>query len=271
MIIPPLRAWFLVVGTTLTLLCLFYLFFDRIGLVFGFTLSLLWNYIMLLHRHETSIDYFKGTKIEGQDAWKINESLQEFVNEFRCPTIEVYLTKQKTPLFLASTSEWGKPYLLLSENIFSMLQPQELHALIGLGVSSIKLRNSFFNYTFERMALSWLFIGSSLDRILLPIGRWNISKKIFYGIGWCHLRLAFPKSLQARADLAIFQILQQPRDLAVALWKLHGVLDTQPEQPLPEIFIHQSLLGLARSKRSAFHFILPIDIRLKFLLGYFPI
>lgn len=272
MSLPPFRAWFLVVGTTLTILCLFYLFFDRFGLFLGFLVSLAWNYVMLIYKHKTSIDYFEGKKIEGQDPWHINECLRSLESELRAPKIEVYECNSSAPILIASTLDWYKPYLIISTSLINTLSEPELQALLCLGVSSIKHRNLFFRYTFERIAFSWISIGTTIDRILMPIGRgWNLTKRLFYWVGWLHLKLAFSKKLQAQADLEAYQFLTEPRHLANALWKIHGTLDTQKDDAIPEIFRHQSLFAHPHSRRSAFQFILPIELRLKFLVGYFPI
>ncbi len=274
MILPPLRVWVLAVLSTLFLLLLGYIFLERWGLLLGFMLSLLWNYLLLLHPHKNSIAYLNGQLLQGQDPWKLNELLQYYENQFRCPRVRLYLCQNPEPICLISTSHWQKPELLLSESLLTLLSSAEVESLIALCVSSIKHRNTFAKYTLDRMALTWLSLGKACTRFFQPLNSLNFIKQICFFIACLHWKLAFPKSAQIRADLETYKTLSDPRSLASALWKIHGALNTiktQPthQSPLPKIFTHQSLLGTPR--RTAFQFILPIELRLRLLIGYFPI
>jgi len=225
---------------------------------------------MLLHKHKSSIEYFNGQRVQGQDPWKLNDILRHYEETMRCPKINLYLCKNPEPLCLVSISHWQKPSLLLSESLVDLLSPQEIESLLALCVSSLKNRNTFTKYTLDRMALTWLSLNKLWDRILQPLNRLNFIKQICYFIAWVHWKIAFTKSLQAKADLETYKTLTDPRSLATALWKIHGALDTL-KSTVPRVFIHQSILGTIHSQRAAFQFIVPIEHRLQLLIGYFPI
>jgi hypothetical protein len=150
-----------------------------------------------------------------------------------------------------------------------MLTSGELNAMIALGISTIKHRQTFLRYTLDRMANSWMSLGTLIDNFL-PFRELKIATRINYIIAWIHLKLSYTQSLQAKADLETFQSIQNSRELATALWKIQGRLKTRPLQ-LPRPFAHQSIIGHQNSRRTAFQFILPIELRLRFLVGYFPI
>lgn len=270
MILPPLRTWILAATSTLFLLLTCYLTLDRVGLFLGLFLSILWNYAMLLHKHKSSLEYFKAKSVQGQDPWKLNDILRVYEEKFCCPQINLYLCANSEPLCLISVSQWQKPYLLMSESLLSRLSPVEVESLLALSVASIKSRNSFTKYTLDRMGLTWISLSKAWDRMLQPLGRLNLAQQICYFIALTHWKLAYPKSLQAKADLETYKALPNPRALATTLWKIHGTLDTL-KAPVPGLFIHQSLLNNSQSRRTAFQFILPIEQRLQLLIGYFPI
>jgi hypothetical protein len=141
--------------------------------------------------------------------------------------------------------------------------------MLALGVSTLKHRQTFWRYTLDRMALSWMTLGTLLDQ-LMPFRHLYLISKLHYPVAWSHLKVAYPQSLQSKADLEAYQTIQFSRDLATALWKIHGKQNAHPFE-LPKKMIHQSILGPTKSRRSAFQFILPIELRLRFLVGYFPI
>lgn len=269
MTFPPLRAWLLVVATSLFLLSASYFLFGRPGLFLGLLLSIFWNYAMLLHKHHSAIEYFHGTLVLGRDPWNLFTCAHSYQNKHtgQCP--DIYLTKNSHPIFLVSTSEWDKSFLLISEGLINMLSSGELDAIIALGISTIKHRQTFIRYTLDRMALSWMSLGTLIDNFL-PFRDLKIITRFNYLIAWIHLKLAYTQSLQAKADLETFQAIQNSRNLATALWKIQGRIDTHPIK-LPRPFTHQSIIGLPKSRRTAFQFILPIELRLRFLVGYFPI
>jgi Zn-dependent protease with chaperone function len=268
---PPVRAWLLVASSSLFFLSLFYLPFGRLGLFIGLAVSYAWNYAMLLHKHKSSVDHFSGRLLEGRDPWNLNEIVDAYKQKMRTSALDIYLCQEAHPVFIASTSEWRNPYLLVSQGLIDLLTANELKALMAMGVATLKHRQTFFRYTLDRMALSWISLGLLMDN-LLPFGmsQWRIASRLNYAMAWLHLKTAYPQSLQARADLEAYQSVAQARDLATALWKLHGNLNANPLN-IPSVFMHQSLLGPSKSRRSAFQFILPIEVRLRFLVGYFPI
>ncbi len=269
MTFPPMRAWLLVVLTSLFLLTVCYLLFGRLGLFAGLLLSLLWNYTMLLHKHKNAQETYNAKIIEGRDPWDLIETLIHYQTKMRCPRSDLYLCQDKHPILMASTSDWGKPYLLISQGIIDLLTPNELKSLIALGAATVKHRQTFFRYTLNRMALSWMSLGQLIDN-LLPFRDLQLAQRIHSIIAWLHLKIAYPQSLQAKADLEAFQNIEHARDLATALWKIHGTLDTNPTNT-QQFFAHESILGQPNSRRAAFQFILPIELRLRFLVGYFPI
>ena len=270
MTLPPFRTWILALTSTFILLMICYLSLGRWGLFLGLFLSLLWNYAMLLHKHKNSVEFFHGKYLQGQDPWKLNDILRHYEEVIRCPKIHLYLCQHPEPLCLISISHWQKPSLLISESLLNLLSPPEIESLLALCVSSLKNRNTFTKYTLDRMALTWISIHKLCDQLLRPLRRINLVKQICYFIAWSHWKIAFPQNLQAKADLETYKILSTPRNLAIALWKIHGVLDTR-NTSMPHRFIHQSILGNAHSNRNSFQFIVPIEHRLQFLIGYFPI
>lgn len=270
MILPPFRTWILAAFSTLFLLLICYITLERVGLFLGLFFSILWNYAMLLHKHKNSLHYFKAKNIQGQDPWKLNDILREYESKFCCPQISLYLCDRPEPLCLISVSHWQKPYLLISESLLNLLSPAEIESLLALCVSSIKSRISFTKYSLDRIALTWISIGNLWNRMLQPLGTLNLAQQMCYFIALGHWKLAYPKTLQSKADLETYKILPNPRVLATTLWKIHGNLDTI-KAPVPGLFIHQSLLNNSQSRHTAFQFLLPIEQRLQLLIGYFPI
>lgn len=269
MTMPPIRAWILVILTSFCLLSVSYFTLGRIGLFIGLILALFWNYAMLLHRHYDAKTEFKANRIQGRDPWGLRDSLNFYQQKFRSLPTELYLCQNQHPLFLVCTSNWNEPYILISTGLLDLMSQTELESLMALGITTTRARCSFLRYTLNRMALSWIALGSLLDQ-LLPYRDLKIALHIHYLVAWLHLKLAYPRSLQAKADLEAYQNLERPRDLATALWKIHGFLNNLP-MSMPKVLRHQSVIGPSESRRSAFHFILPIELRLQFLVGYFPI
>jgi len=282
MTFPPLRTWILALSSALLLLSISYLLMGRLGLFLGLSLSILWNYVMLLHHHKTAVEFYQGFPIQGQDPWKLNEVLRQYEEKMRCPRISLYLCQKTEPLFLISIARWQKPTLLISEGLIRLLNHQELEALLVLGVSSVKHRNTFPRYSLDRMALTWLSLGQFSARTFQPLepifgatlwnflNRFNLVQELCLNLAYFHWKLAFPKSLQSKADSEAFKTLTKPRSLATALWKIHGVMDAH-HCSVQKNFAYQSLLGSSRSRRTAFQFTLPIEHRLQHLVGYFPI
>jgi Zn-dependent protease with chaperone function len=245
------------------------LLLGRLGLFVGLILALFWNYAMLLHRHYDAKAEFNASPIQGRDPWGLRDSIHHFEKKFRTLPTALYLCQDHHPLFLVCTSEWNKPYILISTGLLDLMTKTELDSLMALGITTVKARCSFIRYTLNRMALSWITLGSLFDH-LLPYRDLKIALHIHYLVAWLHLKLAYSHALQAKADLEAYQNLEHPRDLATALWKIHGFLNNVP-MSIPKVLRHQSIIGPSESRRSAFQFILPIELRLQFLVGYFPI
>lgn len=266
---PPLRAWLFVCFNSLLLLSLGFFIGGRVGLFIALILAVIWNYLLTLHRHPPAFERFHAKHLRGRDPWLLHEVLLKYGEKFRTPKVEIYLCDNRHPLFMVSTADWKKPALLLSETLLDLLNPGEREAMLALALSTIKFRQSSMRYVFERLALNWITLGQIIEQ-LLPFRHLHLISRTTYLIAWFHLKVAFPASLQTKADAEASQTINNPRDLASALWKITGHLEVCPPD-LPSELTHQSLLSLPHSSRGAFQFTVPIENRLRLLVGYYPI
>ena len=265
----PLHSWMIAFLNATLFLGLGYFTFGRPGLFVTLLGCLVWNSLLLLYRHPDAIEHFKGRIISGRDPWKLRDSLTGLTEKIRVPKVELYLSTAPHPLFMVSTAHWKRPRFLISESTMELLTPTELEALLALGLSTLKQRYRFFRYYLERIALTWISIGCFLDAIL-PFRELRLVSRLTYLIAWLHLKVAYPSRLQTQADGEAAQVIFHPRDLASALWKLNGALDCKPAA-MPESFRHLSLLSPIAAQQNLWQFNLPIESRLRFLVGYYPI
>lgn len=269
MIFPPLRSWLLIVWTTLFFLVTGFLMSGRSGLFVGLLAALCWNYLMFLHQPQSPQEHFCGRPTAGRDPWRLLETIEARAEKLRIPVPQLFICPQQQPLFLASGAETTKPFLLISQALIESLSLHELEAMMVLGVMTIKQRRKLLQFTLDRFASGWINLGLVIDQ-LLPFRHLQIASRVTYLLAWGLLRLAYSPSIQAKADTEAYQTIRHSRDLATALWKINGVLDAHPLN-LPYQYMHLSLLSPPKSRRSAFQFNLPIELRLRFLVGYFPI
>jgi hypothetical protein len=241
----------------------------RYGLFIALLAALGWNYLLFLHKPVTPIQRLRAQHQQGRDTWDLLAVIDTFKDRFRLPQVGLYITEEPEVLFLVGSTPWHQPTLLLSRAALQCLTPGERQALIVLGLSTLKHRRAFGRYFLERLALTWIEAGRLAD-LLLPFRDLRLASILTGFIAWLHLRLAFSPTLQAKADLLAYQTIQHSRDLATALWKLHGAAQIQKNNRRYSD-LYCSVLEAPPFGSGAFQFILPIELRLRYLVGYYPI
>ncbi|MEY4617755.1 MAG: hypothetical protein RJB66_2715 [Pseudomonadota bacterium] len=265
----PSRAILLLFINSLIFLSAGFVWGGRLGLFTGLLLSLAWNYLLLLHKHPDAIELYNGKKLRGRDPWQILETLKSHQQTLRLKKTEIFTCHSSWPLFLISTANKNNTRILISQSLIDLLAPHELEALIVLGLVTAKNRDTFFRRILDRMALNWMTLGKLIDQFL-PFRHLHLASKVSYFIAWLHLKVAYPNALQSKSDSETTQIISQTRSLASALWKIDGAMDTKTSN-LPDTFQHLSILSHPVNGRNPTGFNPAIDVRLKLLVGYFPI
>ena len=245
LLLLTLSAFFLVVG---------FLAGQQNGLFWGFIVSLGVNLWVYFWGDQRSAKLFPGQKLEGSDPWGVLHTTAQLSEKAYIPTPKVFVVNHSAPQSMALGRNSSRGKIFLTQGLLEKLDKKNLQSVLAYHIAGIKRHNTFVHNA-----------ASCLSSVLA-------STILLSPLGWFILKLcAWPNSY-FQADKLAASYLENPKDLATALWKLNSYSQARPLKIgwwLSPLFI---VNPLTRKDWSRYFIFQPnVEKRIEKLTGNFPI
>lgn len=210
---------------------------QRDGFVLAGVLAL--SIIFLVYRYSDwrLKPLLSGEKLEGQDAWAVQDLVQKLSAQIRVPTPQVYLLPSQTPQALVFGTSLNNSRIYLTSSLLDLLNREELQCVLAQQLMSIRSRATLSFTLASAVSDAMLAVAHMMDTILAWILGSNrtkfhfihhpISSLITPILRWISI-LAIGRRTYLNADLDAAHFMQAPEKMAGVLWKLHSYSLAEP-------------------------------------------
>lgn len=272
------KVWILTMSIALSFLILGYEFAGRLGLFLGLLFAVGFHLLVFFYGDSKLLQFLNAHQLKGQDADGITELVKKYCQQINLDMPEIYLVKTSTATAFASGSSLKGACIGLSENLLKFLSREELEAVIAHQVSHLHRLQGFGFNAAHTLAFSVVGLGNLLDSLVLPkvvfkLPQFRIFSILLSPFAWLILKVAVTDRVYFESDDMAVSLVRDRKPLAEALWKLENLSQVDPLLELPPCSSHFFIVN-PRGLKEKNWFLLThpkIDIRVKRLIGYFPI
>ena len=264
------KVWFFILSTSLALLVLGYQFGERLGLMIGFLLAVLLNFMVFFYGESRVLTKLRAKRMKGQDAWGLLELVQRLSAELGVPVPSVYLIPHPAANAFAVGHSWKKGSLAFTFGLLQTLESEELEAVVAHQLCHIRRLDTFAFGVSSTLANSIVGLGQFLDNFLPANLRFFMP--LFSPVGWLIIKLVVGEKSFFENDLLASQLVGDRYRLGEALWRLEGLAQTKPLE-IPACTSHLFMVNPEGFKQHNLFLKShpPIEVRLQKLMGYYPI
>ena len=275
------RAWLTLAIFSLIIIFCGYLFAEREGVLWGLVISLSINSFIYLYLESKVLSGMEGEIIEGQDPWGLIIGLNEIIKKARIPRPEVLVLKTPSPQAFLLSKNWLNSHIVLTTGLLERLEGKDKKAILAYCVATIKRQDSFAHLVATAFTSVVLWVTRQFDRLY----RWLVGVKstdpyfhnypvtyFFAPLAQVFLKFIVRKVDYYEADSLAASYLQDPQDLAHALWKLQSYSITLPLDT-PAYLAHGFIVNPLTPKGWNRYFQAQPSVkeRIKNLIGYYPV
>lgn len=206
---------------------------DRQGLLLAFIIALVLNSLVYLYGDIRIKKLFGSKKMEGQDAFQLQNISAKLAGKMHMPTPEIYICDLKTPTAFSTGHNSRSAAIVLSRSLLEKLEKEELEAVIAFELNKIQSHFSFSASICSAIAAGSIGLAEKLDKVIF-LGKdfkeelGPISGLVCPLITWL-IRRVQSKGAFFDLDKRASKITGDPKALAKSLWKLESLVSTQPE------------------------------------------
>ncbi len=275
------KAWAFLAVMSLTLIVLGHAFGGREGLMLALVLVLGMNSYIYFYEDRRVVNLFEGRNLEGQDPWGIGEMSRRLSVKARISVPKIVILEKSAPQAAVVGRSLTNGTIILTEGLIRKLTVEELEAVIAYQVASIRTLNTLAFAVGSFLASAGLFVTGALDTFLrfLIVERKNhrtfvsqLFTRTASPVISLILRGSIRPSFYLAADRLAATLIRDPRQLALALWKLDSFATTSPLMPplsAAHVFIVSPLTITRWTRRYTTQ---PSTARrIQGLIGYYPI
>ena len=249
-----IKAWLLLMTLSVISLVIGFYLGQKNGLIWGLVISLSVNLLIYFWGDQRSASLFPHQELEGNDPWGTIHTTAKLSQKARISVPRVFVVDNGSPqsMALGRHSSCGK--IFLTQGLLDRLDKRSLESVLAYHIAEIKRHDTFMHN-----------VASCLSAVL-------ISTIVLAPLGWFILKLCAQPNSYFQADQLAASYLEDPKDLATALWKLHSYSQTRPLNTwwwLSPLFIVNPLTHRTFSRYLTFQ--PKVERRIERLLGSFPI
>jgi heat shock protein HtpX len=232
------------------------------------------NFLLLTYDQVLHFRALNGRPLIGNDPWGLLKSVHELSAELQIPVPQTFLIESPSAQIFAYAKTRRRARLFVSEGALILLTPRQLRAALTFQMLAIRGRFHVLNYWMATVLDLFFRIGRVFERGFAFAFGWAPNIKAWFISPWMwFLRWALLSSRDfERLDLETAKTIENPEDLAHALWKMEAYAQTKP-WPDPYVFAHMCMVSpLSLRRSSAFLRVQPpLKSRIKSLTGRYPL
>lgn len=264
------KVWIFILGTSLVLLIAGYELGERLGLLIGFLATLLINFFVFFYGESRVLNKLQARRIHGQDAWELLDKVQKVSAHFHMPAPDVYVTPHSAVNAFCVGHSWKPGSLGFTAGLLHKLNDEELEAVVAHQICHIRKLDTFTFGVSSTLANSIVGLGQFLDS-MLPY-QLQFFMPLLSPLGWFIIKTVVGEKSVFENDLMAAKLLGSRPHLGEVLWRLEGLAETHPLE-VPPCTSHLFIVNPEGLKqKNLFLKSHPkIEVRLKKLMGYYPI
>lgn len=282
------KVWVTILTSSLAFLIVGYQLGERLGLLIGFLIALLINFFVFYYGDNRILTKLNASQLKGQDAWRLTETVHRLSEKLNMPAPTIYITPHMSVNAFCVRHSWKVGSLGFTTGLLQKLSSEELESVVAYQLCHIHnldtfvfgiistLANSivgFGQFLTSRLLYSLLFFGFLIFILRLsPVGLLVIASVLLLTLmSWLIIKSVVIEKLFFTNDLMAAGILEDRVRLGEILWRLEGLAQTKPLE-IPPCTSHLFMVNPEGFKKKTFLKSHPaIDVRLKKLMGYYPI
>lgn len=229
------------------------------------------SFIIFLAANQLAASFFRARRLEGKDAWNLNEILDRIGRKAKIDSPKIYLIPTSYPTAFVSGMQKESYAIYLSEGLLKRLTPDEVEAVLAHLLARLSNKDVLPAMVGAVLAASLLSFTDQLPEES-PHFLSRVLFLLFIPFAWLAVHIHSKPGHIYHADQLASQWISNPMSLAKALWKLESYTQTlAPALPyaLSHLFIVNPLSGKPLAQYISIH--PPISHRIKKLVGTFPI
>lgn len=271
---PKWRALSFLILINISLLWAAWTWTDRQTWLWITPIALSINFLLLTYDQLLSFSRLESQPLVGQDAWGILKTVHRLCQKLEIPEPQVYLVAHPSAQVFAYARSRKYTRLFLTEGAVKLLRPQEMEAVLTFQLLSIERHLSVLNYWVGAMLDLVFRLGKAIERAFAfvfgwapPLGVWFMSPA-----AWLLHFFLLSKADYRKLDKRTATLIDNPEDLARALWKMESYARTQPWRD-SWVFAHMCIVSplQAGSLQSLIRAQPAMKRRIKDLLGRYPL
>jgi heat shock protein HtpX len=248
---PRWRVWIFLSVANLLWIAGCWFFFERETWLWITPVALSINFLLLTYGQVLNFRTFEGQPLVGNDPWGVLKTVHELVDELQVKMPKVFLLPNSSAQVFAYAKTRRHPQLFISEGAIRLLTPRQLRAVLTFQFIVIRSNYNILNYWIAAVLDLLFSVGLGIERIIKLVFGWTPPLAAWLLTPWMWLMrwtLLSEKDFQ-RLDTETARLLDNPEDLAQALWKMEAYAQTRP-WPEPWIFAHMCMVSPLRLKQT---------------------
>lgn len=253
----------------------------REGVLWSIVISLSIIAFIYFYVESYVLNGFSGELIEGQDSWGVMSDLKELAHKARIGLPKLIIIQNSSPQVFLLSKNWNHSHILITSGFLHRLNQSDKKAILAYCVASIKRQDTFGHLVATVLTSFLLKVAQLFDHFY----RWllGIKSTETYAHNYPITYLSAPiakiiltsiirKNDYLNADALASSYLENPNDLANALWKLQSYSQTLP-MIIPAYLAHGFIVNPLTPKGWTRYFLVQpaVKERIKNLVGYYPL
>jgi heat shock protein HtpX len=253
----------------------------RQGLLWGLVIALSINCLIYFYGDRSALRFLRSREIEGHDPWSVNKMVRRLSQKVFIPPPRTFIIESSSPQALCTGRNWKTARIYITRGLLDALEPDEIEATLAYNVACIKKLDTLSFTVGCAFAWTLLSITQSMDAVLRwligtnktrqPVQANLFTQMMAPVIRWL-LKMAVNQNSYFRTDALAAEIIDDPRSLARALWKLDSYRTTKPfnsPSSSAHMFVVPPLPNRGWSRRIQVH--PAASKRIRKIVGYYPI
>ena len=271
---PKWRIWIFLVLANAAWIAAGWIWVDREKWLWITPFALSINVLLLTYDQVLHFRQLGGTPLNGNDPWGLLKIVHELSADLGVAAPQTFLLNTASAQVFAYAKTRNRTRLFVSEGALTLLTERQLRAVLTFQMLAIRDQYHVLNYWMAALLDMFLRVGRTVEKAFAfifgwapPLASWFISPCM-----WLLRALLISPDDFRRLDQETARHIDNPEDLAQALWKLDAYAQTKP-WPEPWIFAHMCMVSPISFKKSAGFVRVqpPLQGRIKTLIGRYPL
>ncbi|MBX3023184.1 MAG: hypothetical protein KF799_16030 [Bdellovibrionales bacterium] len=271
---PKIRVILFLVLVNAAWMALAWFSFDRPTWLWLTPVALSINFLLLTYDQVLTFTRLHTQPVLGHDSWGLLKTVHELSEKFQINAPQVFRIEHPSAQVFCYAKTGRRTRLFVTEGALKLLNARELRAVLTFQMCVMTSNFSVLNYWLGAAVDLFYRAGRGLEKSFAFVFGWtpNISAGFVSPWIWLLHHTLLSASDFQKLDSETAAKIEQPEDLARALWKMEAYAQTQPWAE-PWVFAHMCMvspLGM-RHVLKVFRIQPPLKSRIKELTGRYPL